>query len=138
MKNWLASRNGAIVLSLIALLTLLARSYYDVRFILTEEYSSLAPWMDVLWIYGFTAFLGLNMLALLLAASGDGRGAWVTLLVFNLITGLGSGVASLLVFTSSTLEFVIFTSCLIAGLLAALAVGFRLQRGRVTTAGTVG
>jgi hypothetical protein len=137
MNNWFTSRQGALTLSLIALLTLLARSYYDMRFILTEEFSPLAPGtkppalgMDTWWIIGFTIIVGSNM-AVLLAATGGGRGSWIALMVYNLITGLGSGAASLVVYTSNTLELVIFTVCLIAGVLAALSVGFHMRSVQV-------
>lgn len=132
MKTWFTSRNGALILSLIALLTLLARSYYDTRFILVEEYSSLAPGMDTWWIIGFTAIVGSNM-AILLAATSDRRGAWIALMVYNLLTGLGWGAASLIAFTSNTLELVIFTTSLIAGILSAVAVGFQLRTGQVAS-----
>ena len=128
MKTWLTSRNGALVLSFIALLSLLARSYYDTRFILTNEYSPLMPGMDTIWIFGFTAFVGLNLAFLLAAAANSSRGAWVGLFAFNLLTGLGSGVGSLLVFTSNSLELVIFTASLITGILAAVSVGLQLRK----------
>jgi hypothetical protein len=128
MNNWLTSRQGAITLSLLALLSLLARSYYDTRYILTEEFSPLAPWMDTSWIFFFTVIVGANM-AVLLAATGDRRGAWIALFIFNLVTGLGLGAASLWAYTSNTLELVVFIASLITGLVAALAVGLRLWRG---------
>lgn len=126
MKTWFTSQNGAITLSSFALFSLLARSYYDTRFILVEEYSPLAPGMDTLWIFGFTAILGANI-ALLLAATRAGRGVWKALFAFNAAIGLGCGAASLLAFTSSTLELVLFTASLITGILAAVSVGFQLR-----------
>jgi hypothetical protein len=50
------------------------------------------------------------------------------LLVYNLVIGLGFGAASLVAYTNNTLELVIFTASLIAGVFAAIAVGFRLRR----------
>jgi hypothetical protein len=137
MNNWFTSRKGALTLSLIALLTLLARSYYDTRFILVEEFSPLAPGIDTWWIIAYTAIVGGNM-AILLAASSNGRGAWIALLVYNLVTGLGSGAGSLVAYTSNTLELVIFTASLITGVPAALSVGFQLRRGRVASRITAG
>jgi hypothetical protein len=138
MKTWLTSRNGALVLSLIALLSLLARSYYDIRFILTEEYSPLMPGMDTIWIFGFTAFVGLNLAFLLAAAANGSRGAWMGLFAFNLLTGLGGGAGSLLAFTSNTLELVIFTASLVTGLLAAMSVGPQLMKGKAEVPETAG
>jgi hypothetical protein len=131
MNNWFTSRNGGITFSFLALLSLLARSYYDTRFILTEEYSPLAPGMDSIWIFVFTVFVGANIAVLLWAATTNRRGAWIALLAFNLLTGLGWGAASLLVFTSNTLELVIFTASLITGILAAIAVGLLLSSGGI-------
>ncbi|MEJ2265510.1 MAG: hypothetical protein P8X95_18875 [Anaerolineales bacterium] len=137
MNTWFTSRKGALTLSLIALLTLLARSYYDTRFILTEEFSPLAPGMDTWGIIGYTAIVGGNI-AILLAATGNSRAAWIALLVYNLFTGLGMGAGSLVVYLSNTLELVIFTASLITGVPAALSVGFQLRRGRVASRITAG
>lgn len=128
MTSWLTSGKGVLTLSLIALLTLLARSYYDTRYILVNEYSSMAPSMDSLWILGFTVIVGGNV-AVLLAATGNSRAALYGLLVYNLVIGLGFGAASLVAFTSNGLELVIFTASLIAGVLAAVLVGYRLRLG---------
>ncbi|MDT8307817.1 MAG: hypothetical protein RRC07_17920 [Anaerolineae bacterium] len=129
MMNWIRSSRGALALSFAALLSLLARSYYDIRYILTEEYSQLSPQMDVLWFLGFTAIVGANVAALL-AAGDDRRGGWIALLAFNLAIGLGCGIGSLLAFTSSVLELLIFTASLITGILAAVAVGLQLRKPR--------
>jgi hypothetical protein len=138
MKTWLTSRNRALVLSFIALLSLLARSYYDVRFILTEEYSPLMPGMDALWIFGFTVIIGLNIAFLLAAAANGSRGAWIGLFAYNLLTGLGGGLGSLLVFTSNTLELIIFTTSLLTGILAAVSVGSRLLKRMAEAPGATG
>jgi hypothetical protein len=138
MKTWLTSRNGALILSFAALLTLLARSYYDTRFILTEEFSPLMPGMDTIWIFAFTAIVGINMAFLLAAAVNGDRGAWIGLLVFNLLTGLGAGAGSLLAYTSNTLEFVIFTASLAIGILAAVAVVPQLSKRKADFLGMAG
>lgn len=127
MKAWFTSKRGALALSLIALLTLLARSYYDTRFILTEEYSPMAPGMDALWILGFTAIAGGNVLALV-AAAGNSRAGWITLLIYNLVTGLGFGAASLAAYTKEPLAVAIFSASLVAGVLAAAAAGYQIPQ----------
>jgi hypothetical protein len=126
MTIWISSRKGAITLSLIALLSLLARSYYDTRFILVEEFSSFIPGMDTLWIIIFTVIVGGNMIVLL-AAAGNSRRAWIALLVYNLLIGLGFGAGYLSAAAKDPLTFIILTSNLIAGVLAALAVGLQLR-----------
>lgn len=127
MKSWFASRNIALALSLLALLSLLARSYYDTRFILVEEFSPLMPGMDILWILGYTVIVG-GYMTLLLASTSNRQGVWIALFTFNLVIGLGFGAASLLAYTNNLLEFVIFTTSLITGLLAALAVGLQFRQ----------
>lgn len=127
MKAWYSSPNGAIRLSLVALLTLLVRSYLDTRYILVEDFASLGRGFVALWILAYTAMIGGWMWALL-AATGDRRGAWITLLAFGLLTGLGFGAASLLVFANFTVEFVLFGASLVAGALASAAVGLQLRR----------
>jgi hypothetical protein len=131
--TWLNSRRGALTLSFFACLSLLARSYYDIRYILVDEFSQLAPQMDVLWFLAFTAIIGGNIAALLVATENR-RGGWIALMIFNLIIGLGSGAASLVAYTSNTLELVIFTANLITGTLATYAVGWRLRELRAESA----
>lgn len=130
MTTWFSSRKGAITLSVIALLSLLARSYYDTRYILVEEYSPLVPGMDTLWIIGFTVIVGSNVVVLL-AAVGNSRRAWIALLIYNLLIGLGFGAAYLSAAMNNPLAFVIITSNLIAGILAAVAVVFQLRGSMV-------
>lgn len=64
--------------------------------------------------------------ALVRAAAGGGRGAWIALFVYVLLTGLGFGTASLLAFANFAAGFVFWFS-LVAGVLAAVAVGFQLK-----------
>ncbi len=127
MNNWFTSRRGALALSLLSFLALLARGLYDARFILGEEFSPMMPGIDGWWILVSTLLVGGNVVALLAAAAGR-RGGWVATLVYNLFTGFLLGAASLLVFLSSTLEFVIFSFGMVAGLAAAWSVGLQLRR----------
>lgn len=130
MTTRFSSRKGAISLSTMALLSLLARSYYDTRFILVEEYSPLVPRMDTLWILGFTFIVGGNMVVLL-AAAGNSQRAWIALLVYNLLIGLGFGAAYLSAATNDPLALFIITANLIVGVLAAVAVVFQLRKSTV-------
>lgn len=128
MTTWFSSRKGALTLSAIALLSLLARSYYDTRFILVEEFSPLIPGMDALWILGFTAIVGGNIVVILAATGSNIRRAWIALLVYNLVIGLGFGAAYLLAVTDDALGLIIITTNLVVGVLAALAVVLRLRK----------
>lgn len=128
MTIWFSSRKGALTLSAIALLSLLARSYYDTRFILVEEFSPLIPGMDALWILGFTAIVGGNIVVILAATGSNIRRAWIALLVYNLVIGLGFGAAYLLAVTDDALGLIIITTNLVVGVLAALAVVLRLRK----------
>jgi uncharacterized YccA/Bax inhibitor family protein len=105
----------------------LGRSYFDTRYILVEDFGSLGTGFVALWILGYTAIIGGWMWALL-AATSDRPGAWITLLGFALLTGLGFGAASLLAFANFAAEFVLFGASLVAGALASVAVGLQLQR----------
>jgi uncharacterized YccA/Bax inhibitor family protein len=127
MKTWYTSPSGAITLSLVALLTLLVRSYLDTRYILVEDFGSLGTGFVALWILVYAAIIGGWMWALL-AATADRQGAWITLLGFALMTGLGFGAASLLAFANFAVEFVLFGASLVAGLFASAAVGLQLRR----------
>ncbi len=125
MKTWFTSSDGAITLSLLALLGLLVRSYADTRYILVEDFNSLGSGFVVLWIFGYTAIIG-GWIWALLAASYRRRGGWIALFIFTLLTALIFGAASLLVFANFTVEFVLFGANLITGTLASIAVGLQL------------
>lgn len=128
MTSWFKSHGGVSTLSLIALITLLARSYYDTRYILVEEYSSMAPEMDTLWIIGFTLIVG-GYAIVLFETAKRAVGPWmIALLIYNLLIGLGFGAAYLLKPPDDDLAVIIITANLVAGLLAAAAIGFRLYQ----------
>ena len=124
MKTWFTSPKGALTLSLIAMLSLLARSFFDTRFVLVGDYSRLAPGMDTLWIIVSTAIVGGNIVALL-AAAGNRQGAWIALLVYNLFTA-AIGAAYLHEAINNTFPLVIYSANLVTGALAAVAVGVQL------------
>jgi hypothetical protein len=121
--------NGSVTLSVIALLSLLVRSYADTRYILVEDYAQLGSGFVVIWILGFTALIGGWIWALLAAAKGS-RQALIGLFAYALLTGLGAGAASLLLFASVPAEVVIFSACLVTGLASSVSIVFQLQRSR--------
>lgn len=131
MNTWIKSHNGAITLSVIALLSLLGRVLLDYRYIFAEEFSSYGPGSVGL----ATLFILGNRRGLDLESAGGCRwppGGWIALLVFALLTGLGLGAASILAFwppmqTATPLGEISVLSSLLLGLLA--AVGVWLQMG---------
>ncbi len=127
MKAWLTSFNDAITLSLVALFSLLVRSYFDTRYILVENFGFLGPGFTLGWIFGYSAIIGGWMWALVAAARGSQR-AWITLFAYALITGLGFGAASLLAFANFAVEFFLLGTNLVAGVFAAIAVALHLRK----------
>jgi uncharacterized YccA/Bax inhibitor family protein len=126
MMAWFTSLKGVVALSFVALLSLLVRSYADTRFILVEDYGHFGMGFVVLWILGYTAIVG-GWIWALVAAAGGSRRALIALLAYALVTGLGFGVASLVLFASVPAEVLIFSASLITGVLAATSVSFRLR-----------
>ena len=123
--TWVRSSNGAVVLSFVALLSLLARSCADTGFIMSEYTGYFGTWFTLPWIVGWTAIAGGWTWALMKAAEGGSRGVWITLFAYALITALGLGAASLVAFPN----FVVISTFwfnLVAGLLAAIAAGLQL------------
>ena len=132
MNTWLKSRNGAITLSVMALLTLLGRISLDARYVLAEEYAFWGPGPVGLATLLYVAFAG-GWTWALLAAAGGSRGAWIALLGFALLTGLGLGAASILAFwppmqSATPLGEIALLSNLVFGLLAALAAWLQLRQ----------
>ncbi len=132
MMAWFTSPNGATVLSLMAYLTVLGRTFVDFRYLIPEMYPSAGPGPLGLAIAAYAAFFGSWVWALLAAASG-GRGGLIAVLVYNLIFTFFSGLYSLLFLCPSTcpssqplMEIALWAN-LITGLLASVAVGSRLR-----------
>jgi hypothetical protein len=126
MKRWFNSPDGSIALSLLALLSLLARSYVDTRYILVEDYADQGMGFVIVWILAFTLIIGGWIWALLAAARGSRR-ALIGMFVYALLTGVGAGAASILLFTSQLAEVFIFTASLVTGLAASISIAFQLR-----------
>ena len=87
MKNWFLSRNGAITLSVIALLVFLGRVFLDWRYeshLLGTEGSL----EEFLYILMFLAFAGSWVWGMLAAKSGS-RGGLLACLILALLLGVG-------------------------------------------------
>lgn len=137
MKTWLTSLHGAVTLSVLALLTFLARAMgLDAMFVLPGELgvgqdqpATVAQLM--LWVM---ALFGGWIWALLVAVRG-GRGGVLAALIFSLLSGLLGGF-SLLVFCAHEgcavppVGNVIVTAQLITGLAASAAMWLQLRPAR--------
>jgi len=87
MKNWFLSRNGAITLSVMALLVYLGRAFLDWRYeshLLGVEGSL----QEFLYILMFLAFAGSWVWGMLAAKSGS-RGGLLACLILSLLLGVG-------------------------------------------------
>ena len=127
--KWFHSSNGVVLLSFLALISLLFRSYTDTAYILPGDYSGFGTNFSILWFFGYTAILG-GWIWALGAAGKDSRGGLIALLVYSIIVTLGFGAISLLVFISYPVEILIYGSNLLLGSVAFVSILFRLRASR--------
>ncbi len=130
MIAWFTSLNGVVTLSVVALLTLVGRTFLDARYVLTEDYPDAGKGMVGLSILGFLALVG-GWIWALLATAGGSQAAMIVLMVLNVLTGLGAGAASLLAFhpvmpSAKPMGEIALWSNLIVGVIASISVGLRL------------
>jgi hypothetical protein len=134
MRKWLTSLNGAITLSVIALLTFLGRGFMDWRY----EYPLQDPsgaW-DIPGTLVYMALAGGWIWSLLAAIRGSRRGL-IAILGFVLLLNVALALATYFIFCPPS------TGCegwpnawlwnwvnLISGLLAIIAVTFQLRTSR--------
>ncbi|MBI2862465.1 MAG: hypothetical protein HYX89_06575 [Chloroflexi bacterium] len=130
MISWFTSLNGAITLSLVALLTFVGRTFVDYQYVYPEFFPS--PGQALVSITINVALVGGWIWALLAVASGK-RGGLIAVLLFALLLSVGFGVATLVAFcpspcpTAWPLGEVANWINLIAGVVAAVAVGLQLR-----------
>lgn len=131
MKAWFTSLNGAIALSMIALLTFLGRTFLDFQYVMPDFFPSSGQ--TALGVVVYMALFGGWLWGLLAAVRGS-RGGLIALLVFNLLLPFGAGVATLVSWCPSPcptawplMEIANWTNLLL-GLLAAVSVGLRLRQ----------
>jgi hypothetical protein len=134
MRNWFLSLNGAITLSVIALLTFLGRGFMDWRY----EYPLQDPtgaW-DIPGALVYMALAGGWIWGLLAAARGSRRGL-IAILILALLLNVALALATYFIFCPP------WTGCegwpntwlwnwanLISGLLAVIAAAFQLRRNQ--------
>lgn len=138
MKNRFTFLDGAITLSVLALLTLLARTIgLDAMFVLPGEMGVRQdqPATVALIVLWTMALFGGWIWALLVATRGS-RGGLIAALVFSLLSGI-LGAFTLLVLCSGgcavwPLGSILVWAELITGLAASLALGLQLRRKRTS------
>ena len=127
--TWLSSLNGAIAVSIIALMSFVGRSFLDARYVLTEDMPDASKAMVGGWALGTMALVGGWAWALVAAAQGSRAGLLAAVLIAALV-GLYGG-ASLIAFrpimpSAKPLGDIAIWSNLVTGVLAAISVAFRL------------
>jgi hypothetical protein len=133
MKTWFTSLNGAITLSVIALLTFLGRTLIDFRYV-ALEFEQMEHILPVTLPYTLFALLlfGGWLWALLAAVQGS-RGGLIATLVYNLFVALLGGLASFLFLCPSPcstgwpLAEIVLWANLIVGSIAAVAMTLQLR-----------
>lgn len=134
MKNWFASLNGAIVLSFIALLTFLGRTFIDFQFVYNEFAPN--PNSAALAMLLNMSLFGGWLWSLYAGVRGIRRG-WIAGLIFALLLPFMGGIATLVFFcpspcaTAGGLMEIANWINMITGLLAVIAVGLHLRQTSV-------
>jgi hypothetical protein len=131
MKTWFTSLNGAIALSVIAIITEVWRGFLDAMFVFPVDFTD-KTLMNLAAII-FTVLFAAWTWSLILASRGR-RGGLITAFALNGLVWLAVPVSWLFFYCPATCraEAGIFnlanTLNLIFGLLAAIALGFQLKR----------
>lgn len=140
MKNWFTSLNGAVTLSVLAMLTLLARTVgLDAMFVLPDEMGVRQdqPAIVALIVLCTVALFGGWIWALLVAMRGSRRGL-IAALVLSLLSGLLGGMTLLVLCPDGCavrpLGNIIVWAEFIIGLAASLALGLQLWGKRANKA----
>ncbi len=132
MKNWFLSLSGAITFAVISLLVFLGRTFIDFYFVYGEFNLSLGMVGGTMLIH--VALFGGWIWSFLSAVQGSRRGL-IAVFGFNLFFFIVIAVGTLVSFCPSpcttgwpVAEITIWAS-LVAGLLAAISLGFQIWRG---------
>ena len=135
MIRWFASLNGAVTLSIIALLTLIARvTFLDAMYV--PEFRDMLPESQPATIalvsVTYMLVIGIWLWSLVSASHGNKFGL-VTSLGFSLFTALGGGFLTLVVLcpngcAAEPVGSLIVCGNLISGILASVALSLRIMR----------
>jgi hypothetical protein len=128
--TWLSSLNGAIAVSIIALMSFVGRSFLDARYVLTEDMPNASKAMVGGWALFTMVLVGGWVWAIVAVAQGS-RGGLIAAVLIAALVGLYGG-ASLIAFrpimpSAKPLGEIVIWSNLVFGLVAALVVGLRLR-----------
>jgi hypothetical protein len=137
MTKWVTSLRGAVTLSVIAMLTLIARiTGLDALVVLPSEMGLREDQVVTIGLFmlGVVVLYGAWIWALLAAARGS-RGGVIVALIFSLLTALFGGLYTLVVLcqpgcAAAPVGNVIVWAELIAGLAASAALGLQLRQIR--------
>jgi hypothetical protein len=135
MSTWFTSRNGAVTLGIITLLTLMARlTFLDALYV--PEFRTLMPenqpvTIGIMMVVYMVAIGG--WIWSLIAAGRGSRTGVIVSLIFCLFTALGGGLLTLMALcpdgcAAPPVGSLIVWANLISGLAAALALSFHLIR----------
>lgn len=130
MKTWFTSLNGAIILSAIAYLAFLGRTFVDFQFVFS--YFAATPALAALATLINTALFGGWLWGLLAAVRGS-RSGLIATLIFTLLFLLGDAVGTLVAYcpspcpTAWPLMEIANWSNLLFGLLGVMAAGLHLR-----------
>jgi hypothetical protein len=135
MWNWLLSLRGAVALSVIALLTFIARiTGLDAIFVLPSEMGVREDQVLTvgLFMLGVAALFGAWIWALLAAARGS-RAGMIVALIFSLFTALFGGLYTLVALcqprcAAAPAGNIVVWAELLVGLAASVALGSQLGR----------
>jgi hypothetical protein len=136
MKNWALSLHGAVALSAIAMLALLARiTGIDALVVMPSEMGVREDQVLTvgLFMLGVAALYGAWIWALLAAARGS-RGGVIVALIFSLLTALFGGLFTLVILcqpgcAAAPAGNIVVWAELLTGLAASVALLAQLRRG---------
>ena len=88
--TWFSSLNGAITISVIALMSVVGRSFLDARYVLAEDMPNASKAAVAGWALFTMALVG-GWVRVLVAAAQGSRGGLIAALAIALFTGLLGG-----------------------------------------------
>lgn len=137
------SLRGAIVLSIIALVTVVGRTIFvDALFVseFRNQVPENQPALIALLMLGYMLFVG-SWIWALLAASHSSRAGLIVALIFSLLVGLGGGLLTILFFCPGGCaarpvgDSIVWIN-LVSGLVAAAALGCQFVRSQRKVSGS--
>jgi hypothetical protein len=131
LNNWFLSLNGAITLSVLALLAFIGRLFMDWRYE-SHLMGAAGSYEEFLYVLGFLVVLGVYIWGLLASISGSRRGL-IALFIMVLLLNIGFALATFFIWCppATCTGFANMGRWnwihLALGVLAAIAIGFQLS-----------